>query len=94
MLETAPCLLCRFPAVVLGSNDCASFRQASSNYFIKTNERAEGRFLARRSELLAPASKFECALAEIEQFLVVDLLCFPSSVRIVMKFVAVVQQVS
>jgi hypothetical protein len=37
---------------------------------------AEGRSVASRSELLAPASKFECALAEIEKFLVVDLLRF------------------
>jgi hypothetical protein len=49
---------------------------------------------ALRSEPLAPASKFERPLAEVEKFLVVDLLCFPSSVRVVMKFVAVVQQVS
>ena len=55
---------------------------------------AEGRSVASRSELLAPASKFECALAEVEKFLVVDLLRFQSSVRVVMKFFAVVQQVS
>jgi len=36
----------------------------------------EGRSVASRSELLAPASKFECALAEVEKFLVVDLLRF------------------
>jgi len=55
---------------------------------------AEGRSVASRSELLAPASKFECALAEVEKFLVVDLLRFQCGVRVVMRFVAVVQQVS
>ena len=55
---------------------------------------AEGRSVASRSELLAPASKFGCALAEVEKFLVVDLLHFQCSVRVVMKFVAVAQQVS
>ena len=55
---------------------------------------AEGRSVASRSELLASDSKFECALAEVEKFLVVDLLRFQCKVRVVMKFVAVVQQVS